>query len=90
MRSSLKRLWNSAKRPSGRGGSRFSRLYLLLKRVEGRVEESRNNGLMAVFALLLRQKIEIELPAGTGVDDFGKVAGNVIRVAAIALGKSEG
>jgi hypothetical protein len=42
------------------------------------------------MALLLRQKIQVELSAGTGVDDLGEVAGNVIRVAAIALGKGEG
>ena len=47
------------------------------------------NRAMAVLALLLREKIQVELSAGTGVDDFGEVAGNVVRVAAVALGKGE-
>ncbi len=45
---------------------------------------------MAVLALLFRQEIKVELSAGTDVDDFGEVAGNIVRVAAVALGKGEG
>jgi hypothetical protein len=45
---------------------------------------------MAVLALLFRQKIKVELSAGTDVDDFGEVAGNVVGVAAVTLGKGEG
>ena len=45
---------------------------------------------MAVLVLLFRQKIKVELSAGTDVDDFGEVAGNIVRVATVALGKGEG
>lgn len=46
--------------------------------------------LRTVQQLLFRQKIKVELSAGTDVDDFGEVAGNIVRVATVALGKGEG
>jgi len=56
----------------------------------GKEKASPIDGIVAFLALLLRQKIEVELSAGTGIDDPGEVAGNIVGVAAVALGKGEG
>src|SRR5580658_628502 len=40
--------------------------------------------------LLLAQKIEVSVTAGTRIDDGGKVPGKIVGIAAITQGKSEG